>query len=124
VVTHPARAARHRAPGRHWAALFFFLAAVLAFATTAGNTAAAAVSTTETRVGVSAPATITAVGLPADIAAGQHPVRAGPQQDLAQARVFTPTTCWERAQLVRVQQSWSTTQTPDAAAMSSFRRLT
>ena len=84
MVTHPAHAARHRAAGRLWALLFFFLAAVLTLATAVGNATAATVSTTETRVGVSNPGTITAVGLAEHIGAGQHPVRAGPLQDLAQ----------------------------------------
>lgn len=84
MVDHPARAPRQRAPGRAWALLLFFLAAVLTFTTAAGNAAAAAVPTVETRVGVSAPSSITAVGAAEHIRAGQHPVRAGPQQDLAQ----------------------------------------
>jgi hypothetical protein len=84
VVTHPAPAARHRAAGRLWSALFFFLAAVLTLTTTAGNASAATVPTNENRVGVTAPKLITAVGVPDHISAGQHPVRAGPLQDLAQ----------------------------------------
>jgi hypothetical protein len=71
---------RHFTAAARLAALvFFFLAAVLALATTAGNATAAPLSTTQNRVEVPAPISILAVGVAEHITAGRHPDRGPPQ---------------------------------------------
>lgn len=80
----------HAAPGlsirtRIRALLLLLLAAVLSFTTHPAKASAAPVPTVENSVGVTAPATISAVGVAEHIRAGQHPARAGPRPGLAQA---------------------------------------